>query len=97
MVWLRESDISHAWGKVKHIMGHAWHKGGNLIGSIDKYADLGIRLLGATAPMLRPSALQAGVGLANEYGALRQKAGAFQRGVDQTANRFRAAAPELGI
>ena len=97
MVWRRQSDISHSWGKVKRIMGHAWHQGTKTLGKLDKYADLGLRLLGAAAPMLPPGALEAGVGVANEYNTLRQKASAFQRNVDQTAGRFRTAVPELGI
>ena len=97
MVWLRESDISHSWGKVKRIMGNAWHHGTKVVGKLDKYADLGMRLLSAASPMLPPRALEAGLGAANDYNTLRQKASAFQRNVDQTAGRFRSAVPELGI
>lgn len=97
MVWLSESDVAHAWGRAKHVMGNAWHKGTKLLGTIDKYADLGIRLLGAASPIMPQKALAMGLNAANEYNTARQKASDVQRGIMETTDRFRRAAPELGI
>ena len=97
MVLLRHSDVTHAWKSVKGFVGNAWHKGGKFLGAVDKYADLGLRIFSAASPMLPSRALEMGMGAANDYNRFRGKVDAFRGAAENTRDRFRMAAPELGI
>jgi len=97
-MWLNESDIHHAWGHVKGFMGNAWAHGHKFLNTVDKFANLGQRLLGAAAASgLKGRALEAGINASNQYDQIRRKATQIGRDVDTTVDRFRRAAPELGL
>ena len=97
MVLLRHSDISNAWKSVKKFVGNGWHTGTKIVGAMDRYADLGIRLLGAASPMLPNKALSIGLSAANEYNRARNRVGDFKQQVDYTTQRFKKAVPELDL
>lgn len=97
MPWLRSADISHAWRRTKHFMGNAYTHTNKFIGTVDKYADIAGRLLGAASPLLSAKALQMGAHSMNQYKQLRSSIGDIQRGVDNTVQRVRSAVPELEI
>lgn len=94
---MRHSDVSHAWHSVKRFVGNSWHRGGKFLGTIDKYADLGMRVLGAAGPLLPTKALKVGMDVANDYNNFRQRVDNFRNTAEHTRDRFRKAAPELGI
>jgi len=98
-MWLTEDDVQNAWSGFKNFMGDAWHHGQKALGTIDRFANLGMRLLGAGAQtgLLRGRALESGIAAANQYGTLRGRAQRFGRDVNRTVDTFRAAAPELGL
>ena len=98
-MWLSEQDVHDAWSNFKGIMGNAWHHGQKAIGTIDRFANVGLRLMGAAAQtgLLRGKALEAGISAARGYDDVRNKAQRFGKDVDRTVNTFRAAAPELNL
>ena len=98
-MWLSEDDVQNAWGHVKSFVGNAWHHGQKVMGSIDRIANLGIRILGAAAQagLVKGRALETGIRAANEYDAIRSKAMDFGKNTQRTLQRFRAAAPELNL
>ena len=98
-MWLTEDDVQNAWSGFKNFMGDAWHHGQKALGTIDRFANLGMRLLGAGAQtgLLRGRALESGIAAANQYQNLRGRAQRFGRDVNRTVDTFRAAAPELGL
>lgn len=97
MVLLSHQTVRNAWRHVKRVGHDAWHKGHKLAGTIDKYADLGLRLFGATASLLPQKAVQMGLEGAARYKDVRQKTLDFSDSIDRVTNRVRQAAPELGI
>ena len=98
-MWLSEDDISHAWGSFKNIAGQAWSHGHKIFNTVDRYANLAGRLLGAGAQtgLLRGRALEGASQAANEYGKLRSHALGYGRDLQKTVDHFRQAAPELNL
>ena len=98
-MWLTEDDVQNAWSGFKNFIGDAWHHGQKAFCTIDRFANLGMRLLGAGAQtgLRRGRALESGIAAANQYGNLRRRAQRFGRDVDRTVDTFRQAAPELGL
>ena len=97
-MWISEHDIEHAWGNVKSFMGHAWSHGHKFLNNIDRFANIGQRLLGAAAASgMRGKALEAGLEASNQYDQVKRKAQKFGADVDTTVDRFRKAVPELQI
>ena len=77
-------------------MGNAWHQGKQVLGTVDRYANIATRLLGAAAASgLSGRALEAGVRAADEYSKVRSKAISAGRHVEDSVDRARRAAPEL--
>ena len=97
MRW-NEEAISDGWQKVKSFAGHAWHSGKQVLGTVDRYANLATRLLGAAAQSgLSGRALESGIQAVDSYSRIRDKAMNVGREVEGTVNRFRRAAPELKL
>ena len=98
-MWLSEDDVTNAWSNFKGIMGNAWHHGQKALGTIDRFANLGMRLLGAAGStgLLKGRALESGIDMARQYGQARSKVERFGRDVDRTVGVFRSAAPELNL
>ena len=98
-MWISEQDVANAWSGFKGFMGDAWHHGQKALGTIDRFANLGMRLLGAGAQtgLLRGRALESGLEAANQYNRVRSRAERFGRDVGRTVDTFRAAAPELNL
>ena len=98
-MWITEDQMANAWSDFKGILGNAWHHGQKALGTMDRFANLGMRLMGAAAHtgLLKGRALESGLSAANQYSQIRGKAERFGRDVDRTVNTFRAAAPELNL
>ena len=98
-MWITEDQVANAWSNFKGIMGDAWHHGQKALGTMDRFANLGMRLMGAAAHtgLLKGRALESGLSAVNEYDQIRNKAQRFGRDVNRTVNTFRAAAPELNL
>ena len=98
-MWLNEQDVTSAWGHVKTFMGDAWHTGHKVMNTMDRFANVGLRLFGAAANtgLVRGRALESGIQAARGYDQIRSKAEKFGRDVDRTVGTFRAAAPELNL
>ena len=98
-MWLTEDDVHHAWSSVKNFMGDAWHHGQKALGTIDRFANVGMRLLGAGAStgLLKGRALESGLEAARAYSNVRGRAEKFGRDVDRTMTTFRTAVPELNL
>ncbi len=98
-MWLSEQDVANTWGGIKNFMGNAWHHGQKVLGTMDRYANLGLRLFGAAANtgLLKGHALESGLEAISQYDKVRQQASRFGRDVDRTVGHFRAAVPELNI
>ena len=98
-MWLNEQDVSNAWGGFKNFMGDAWHTGHKVMNTMDRYANIGLRLFGAAANtgLVRGRALESGIQATRGYGQLRNKVTDFSRDVDTTVNKFRQAVPELNM
>ena len=98
-MWLSEDDVSHAWGGIKDFMGSAWSHGHKFLNTIDRFANIGGRLLGAGAStgLLKGRALESGIQAAQSYGRARKTATDFGQNVDRTVSHFRQAVPELNI
>ena len=98
-MWLSEQDVADAWAGFKGFMGDAWHHGQKALGTIDRFANLGMRLLGAGAQtgLLKGRALESGLEAANQYNRVRNRAERFGQDVGRTVDVFRAAAPELNL
>ena len=98
-MWLTEEDVSNAFSNVKKNMGDVWHHGQKTLGTIDRFANIGLRLLGAGAStgLLKGRALESGLQAARAYGEVRHKAERFGRDVDRTVNTFRTSVPELNL
>ena len=97
MRW-NEQAIADNWEKAKSFMGHAWHSGKQVLGTVDRYANLATRLLGAAAASgLSGRALESGIQAVDSYSRIRDKAMNVGREVEGTVNRFKRAAPELNL
>ena len=98
-MWLSEQDVSNAWGGIKSIIGNAWGHGHKFLNTIDRFANIGGRLLGAGAStgLLRGRALESGIQAAQQYGRVRSKAMDIGQNVDRTVSQFRQAVPELNL
>ena len=98
-MWLSEDDVSHAWGNVKTFMGNAWSHGHRFLNNIDRFANIGGRLLGAGAAtgLLKGRALESGIQAAQNYGRARKSVTDLGQNVDRTVAHFRQAVPELNI
>ena len=98
-MWLTEQDVSHAWGSFKGIMGQAWSHGHKFLNTIDRFANVGGRLLGAGAStgLLQGRALESGMRAANEYSKARGQVLDYGRNVERTVGHFRQAVPELNL
>ena len=98
-MWLTEDDVHSAWSNVKTFIGQAWHNGEKALGTIDKFANVGMRLLGAGAStgLLRGRALESGLEAARGYSNVRNQAQQFGRDVNRTLHTFRTAVPELNL
>ena len=98
-MWLSEDDVTNAWSNVKNFMGDAWHHGQKALGTMDRFANIGLRLFGAAAStgLVKGRALESGIQAARSYDDIRSKAQRFGRDVDKTVGHFRAAVPELNI
>ena len=98
-MWLTDDDVANAWSGFKGFMGDAWHHGTKVLGTVDRVANLGMRLLGAAGHtgLLRGRALESGLQAADKYGQLRNDAMKFGQDVSKTVDHFRQAAPELRL
>ena len=97
MRW-NEEAIADGWQRAKTFMGHAWHSGKQVLGTVDRYANLATRLLGAAAASgLSGRALESGIQAVDSYSRIRDKALHAGRGVEDAVDRFRRAAPELEL
>ena len=97
MRW-NENTIADGWQNAKSFMGHAWSTGKHVLGTIDRYADVATRILGAAAASgLSGRALESGVQAVDSYSKIRDKAMRAGRDVEGTVERFRKAAPELNL
>ena len=98
-MWLTENDVHNAWSSFKGIMGDAWHHGQKALGTIDRFANVGMRLLaaGASTGLVRGRALESGLSVARKYDDVRRKTERFGRDVGKTVGHFRAAVPELNL
>ena len=98
-MWLSEDDVHHAWSHFKNFMGDAWHHGQKALGTIDRFANVGMRILGAGAAtgLLKGRALESGLNVARRYGDLRSKTERLGRNVDETLGVFRQSVPELNL
>ena len=96
-MWLSEQDVSNAWGGIKTFMGNAWGHGHKFLNTIDRFANIGGRLLGAGAStgLLQGRALESGVQVAKQYGKVRNQVQDFGQNVNRTVSHFRQAVPEL--
>ena len=70
MRW-NEQAIADSWEKAKSYMGHAWHSGKQVLGTVDRYANLATGLLGAAAAAaasgLSGRALESGIQAVDSY------------------------------
>ena len=98
-MWLSEQDVSNAWGNFKGVMGQAWAHGHKFLNTVDRFANIGGRLLGAGAStgLLQGRALESGIQAANEYSKVRSRAIGYGRDVERTVGAFRQAVPELNL
>ena len=94
-MWLNEDAVANAFANTKHFFGQAWHTGRKVLNQMDRYADLGLRLFGAAAPLLGGRALESGLQVVDAYSKVRRQAEQLGDDVERTHQRFRAAAPEL--
>ena len=87
------------WGHVKKFMGNAYAEGRKWAGTIDGYANLATRVLGAAAPMLEDlgasRATAAGVRCLSEYDQVRKKVMETDDRAQSHLSRISKAAPEL--
>ena len=97
MRW-NEEAIADGWQRAKSFMGHTWHSGKQVLGVVDRYANLATRLLGAAAASgLSGRALESGIQAVDSYSRIRDKAMNVGREVEGVVGRFRQAAPELKL
>ena len=98
-MWLNKDDVHNAWSNFKGFMGDAWHHGQKALGTIDRFANLGLRIMGAGAAtgLLKGRALESGLSMARKYDDVRGKAERFGRDVDRTVGVFRQSVPELNL
>lgn len=97
-MWFNEDTINHHWNSVKNFVGNAWNTGKQVLGTVDKYANLATRLLGAAAQSgLSGRALESGIKAVDTYTSARNKARGFGKDVERTVDRFKVAAPELNL
>jgi hypothetical protein len=89
----------HAWNGVKKFMGEAYATGRKFAGTLDGYANLARRVLGAAAPMLQDlganNALASGVRGLTEYDKVRQSVMETDQSARGHFSRIAKAAPEL--
>ena len=96
-MWLNEQSITDGFSNFKNFMGDAWHTGHKVMNTMDRYANIGLRLFGAAANtgLVRGRALESGIQATKGYGQFRNKVNNFSRDVDTTVNHFRQVVPEL--
>ena len=95
MRW-NEDTIRDGWQSMKSFMGNAWHTGKQVLGTVDRYANVATRLLGAAAASgMSGRALEGGIQAVDQYSRVKAKALQMGNDVEKTADRFRQAAPEL--
>ncbi len=92
-------QAQQTWGHVKRFMGNAYVHGRKWAGLIDGYANVGKRLLGATAPMLDElgagHAISAGVKGLSQYDQIKHRVmDADERGRTHYG-RIAGAVPEI--
>jgi hypothetical protein len=89
----------NAWHGVKKFMGEAYATGRKFAGTLDGYANLARRVLGAAAPMLTDlganDALASGVRGLTEYDKVRKTVMDTDQSARGHLNRLAKAAPEL--
>ena len=87
------------WGSVKRFMGNAYTEGRKWAGTLDGYANLARRVLGAAAPMLEDlgasRATSAGMRGLSEYDQVRKKVMQVDDRAQSHLSRISKAAPEL--
>ena len=98
-MWLTEDDVSNAWGGFKNIMGSAWAHGHKFLNTVDRFANIGTRLLGAGAStgLLQGKALESGIRAADQYSKVRSQTRGLGQDVERTVCHFRQAVPELNL
>ena len=89
------------WGHVKSFMGRAYTEGRKWAGTIDGYANLARRVLGAASPMLQDlgagHAITAGVRGLSQYDHVRKQVMDVDEKSRGHLGRIAKAAPELNI
>ena len=89
------------WGHVKSFMGKAYAEGRKWAGTIDGYANLARRVLGAAAPMLNEmgagKAIADGVRGLSQYDQVRHQVMDVDERARGHLSRIGKAAPELNI
>ena len=87
------------WGNVKRFMGNAYTEGRKWAGTIDGYANLARRVLGAAAPALQDlgadSAISAGMKGLSQYDQVRNQVMDTDEKARGHLQRISKAAPEL--
>ena len=98
-MWLSEDDVSNAWGGFKNFMGNAWAHGHKFLNTVDRFANIGTRLLGAAAStgLLQGRALESGIRAADQYSKVRNQARGLGQDVERTVGHFKQAVPELNL
>lgn len=97
-MWLNQDTINHHWNQAKSFVGNAWNTGKQVLGGVDRFANLATRLLGAAAGSgLGGKALESGIKAADAYASARNKTKGLIRDTEKTVDRFRQAAPELNL
>ena len=98
-MWISESDVANGWNHFKGFMGNAWTQGHKFLSTVDRFANIGTRLLGAGAStgLLQGKALESGIRAADQYSKVRSKAQGFGQDVESAVGHFRSSVPELGL
>ena len=98
-MWISESDVANGWNHFKGFMGDFWTGGHKFLSTVDRFANIGTRLLGAGAStgLLQGRALESGIRAADQYSKVRSKAQGFGQDVERTVDHFRSSVPELGL
>ena len=98
-MWLNEDDVAGAWHGVKRFVGVAWHQGQKVLGTVDRFANVGMRLLGAASQtgLIKGRALESGLQAARSYDDIRGKAERFGQDASRTVKHFEASVPELSL
>jgi len=94
-------QAQQVWGNVKSFLGRAYVEGRKWAGTIDGYANLARRVLGAATPMLNEmgagNAITAGVRGLSQYDQVRHQVMDTDERARGHLSRISRAAPELNI